>query len=53
MARLERNIGFANVPVECADTGTQLTLQTPDGDRAATVCDVPWFPAQKKIPESL
>ena len=51
--RLERNIGFANVPVGHADSGTQLILETPDGDRTATVCDVPWFPAQKKIPENI
>ncbi len=51
--RLERNIGFANVPIEHADSGTKLILETPDGDRTATVCDVPWFPAQKKIPENI
>lgn len=48
--RLERNIGFANVPVEHAASGTAVVLHTPDGDRTATVCDIPWFPAQKKIP---
>lgn len=51
--RLERNIGFANVPVGHADSGTKLILETPDGNRTATVCDVPWFPAQKKIPENI
>jgi aminomethyltransferase len=49
--RLERNIGFANVPVKHANSGTRLVLETPDGARDATVCDVPWFPAQKKIPK--
>ena len=49
--RLERNIGFANVSVEHADSGTRLVLETPDGERDATVCEVPWFPAQKKIPK--
>ncbi len=51
--RLERNIGFANVSVECAESGTELTLQTPVEERSAIVCDVPWFPAQKKIPDDL
>jgi glycine cleavage system aminomethyltransferase T len=51
--RLDRNIGFANVPIEHADSGAQLVLETPDGDRPATVCGVPWFPAQKKIPENI
>ena len=51
--RLERNIGFANVPVECAGLGTELTLQTPADERSAVVCDIPWFPAQKKIPDDL
>lgn len=48
--RLERNIGFANVAVEYAASGTLLTLETPAGDRQASVCDVPWFPAEKEIP---
>jgi len=51
--RLERNIGFANVLVECAEQGTELTLQTPAEERSAVVCEVPWFPAQKKIPDEL
>ena len=51
--RLERNIGFANVPVEHADPGAELTLQTPTEERSAVVCEVPWFPAQKKIPDDL
>ncbi len=51
--RLERNIGFANVSVECAEPGVELTLQTPVEERSAIVCDVPWFPAQKKIPDDL
>ena len=51
--RLERNIGFANVPSEHAEVGTELVLQSPDGDRSATVCPVPWFPAEKIIPQAL
>ena len=51
--RLEKNIGFANVPVEHAASGSDLVVDTPVGERAATVCDVPWFPAQKKIPDNI
>lgn len=49
--RLNKNIGFANVPIEHADIGTDLTVTTPLGDKKATVCEAPWFPAQKKIHE--
>lgn len=49
--RLEKNIGFANVPTGHADIGTKLMLATHCGERLATVCATPWFPAQKTIPE--
>jgi aminomethyltransferase len=49
--RLERNIGFANVPIDHATTGTNLVVATPFGDRPATVCYSPWFPAQTSIPK--
>ena len=48
--RLERNIGFANVPVEHSATGTSLTVVTPEGKAEAIVVGVPWIPAQKIIP---
>jgi aminomethyltransferase len=50
--RLEKNIGFANIPVAYADVGTDLVLATPSGEKAATVCESPWFPAQISIPEA-
>ena len=49
--RLKKNIGFANVPVEHANIGTELSVSTPLGVKKATVCDAPWFPAQKKMRE--
>lgn len=49
--RLEKNIGFANVPVEYAEIGSKLTFRCPLGDLDTTVCEWPWFPAQKKIPD--
>ncbi|MGI9204823.1 MAG: glycine cleavage T C-terminal barrel domain-containing protein [Woeseiaceae bacterium] len=51
--RLERNIGFANVPTRHAGSGKNLALISPTGERTATVCKWPWFPAQKKIPAEL
>ena len=49
--RLERNIGFANVPEELTEIGTQLMVKTPDGLRHAVVVEKPWFPAQKVLPD--
>ena len=49
--RLKKYIGFANIPVEHAAYGTELLVTTPFGDRTATVCEAPWFPAQKKMRE--
>ncbi len=51
--RLEKNIGFANVRVADAAVGTELTTQTPSGDKLLTVCEWPWVPAQKKMPKDL
>jgi glycine cleavage system aminomethyltransferase T len=48
--RLERNIGFANVPVAHSKPGTSLTAASPQGDMEAIVVSVPWMPAQKIIP---
>jgi aminomethyltransferase len=45
--RLNKNIGFANVPVEQANPGTSLFVSTPAGDEKAIVVKAPWFPAQK------
>lgn len=49
--RLNKNIGFANVPIANAKIGSELSIKSADGDRKATVCEVPWFPAQKKMRE--
>ncbi len=51
--RLEKNIGFANVPVEHAAIGSEFVVVTPSGTKQATVCEAPWFPAQKTIPEGI
>lgn len=45
--RLKKNIGFANVPVEFSEIDSNFSLTTPDGQRNATVCKWPWFPAER------
>jgi glycine cleavage system aminomethyltransferase T len=50
--RLEKNIGFAWVPVELSDLGTRLSVDTPDGRREATVVRMPFVDPGKQIPKS-
>jgi glycine cleavage system aminomethyltransferase T len=51
--RLEKNIGWANVTVEFAKTGTELFVISPQGVRPATVCKAPWFEPQIRIPDEM
>lgn len=51
--RLEKNIGWANVPVELSAVGTTLQLVTPLGERTATVCEAPWFKSFVGFPDEL
>ncbi|MBI4488442.1 MAG: glycine cleavage system protein T [Deltaproteobacteria bacterium] len=51
--RLKKNIGYAMLPVEHAELGTQLTVMVPDsGDRPATVVRKPFVDPKKEIPKS-
>lgn len=51
--RLEKNIGYAMLPVEHAALGTQLTIAVPEvGDRSATVARKPFIDPKKEIPKS-
>ena len=50
--RLEKNIGFAWVPVDLAAEGTSLRVATSDGDRDATVVHMPFVDPGKQIPKS-
>jgi hypothetical protein len=45
--RLERNIGFAMVPIEYAELGTQFELETPHGRTSATVAEKPFITPEK------
>jgi len=50
--RLEKNIAYAWLPVSRTEPGTQVTVETPDGDREATVVPLPFFDPEKHIPKS-
>ena len=51
--RLEKNIGYAMLPVEHAELGTQLAVVVPgSGERPATVMRKPFVDPKKEIPKS-
>ncbi len=50
--RLEKNIGYAMVPIESSKTGSTLTVATPAGDRQATVVPKPFVDPKKAVPKS-
>ena len=49
--RLERNIGFAMLPIEHTELGTSLEVQTPKAKVAATVVAMPHWDPTKEIPK--
>jgi aminomethyltransferase len=50
--RLEKNIGFAWVPVELSEVGSTVTVETADGAREASVTSMPFVDPGKQIPKS-
>jgi glycine cleavage system aminomethyltransferase T len=50
--RLEKNIGFAWVPVDHAEEGSAMVVDTVEGDRDATVVPLPFLDPGKEIPKS-
>ena len=50
--RLEKNIGYAMLPVAHAALGTDLTVETPQGSARAVVAPMPFVDPEKKIPKS-
>jgi aminomethyltransferase len=50
--RLKANIGYAMVPTEHSDLGTELTVKHPGGSRTATVMKKPFIDPGKEIPKS-
>ena len=49
--RLEKNIGYAMVPIEFAEFGTEVTVETPDERTSAVVVRKPFIDPQKEIPK--
>src|SRR5262249_56618565 len=49
--RLEKNIGFAMLPIEHTELGTSLEVQTPKAKVAATVVSMPHWDPTKEIPK--
>lgn len=50
--RLEKNIGYAMLPVGLSTLGTQLQAALPDGDVTVTVVQKPFIDPKKEIPKS-
>lgn len=50
--RLAQNIGYAWVPIELADLGIGLEVETPEGLRPARVVPLPFLDPKKEIPRS-
>jgi aminomethyltransferase len=50
--RLERNIGYAWVPIALADLGSSFEVEAPNGTRPARVVPLPFFDPEKEIPKA-
>jgi glycine cleavage system aminomethyltransferase T len=49
--RLGKNIGYAMVPIEFAELGTEVAVETPDGRTSAIVVRKPFIDPEKEIPK--
>jgi glycine cleavage system aminomethyltransferase T len=49
--RLEKNIGYAMLPIELAEFGTEVEVDTPSGPRPAAVAPKPAYDPSKEIPK--
>lgn len=49
--RLERNIGYAWVPIELADLGSKIDVESPVGTYAAEVVPLPFYDPAKELPK--
>jgi aminomethyltransferase len=50
--RLEKNIGYAMVPIAFAELDTRLTARTPHGEASLTVVPKPFVDPKKELPKS-
>jgi glycine cleavage system aminomethyltransferase T len=49
--RLEKNIGYAMVPIELAELGTELAVEAPTGRQSAVVVRRPFIDPEKETPK--
>jgi glycine cleavage system aminomethyltransferase T len=49
--RLEKNIGYAMLPIDHAEFGTEVQVQTPSGANRAVVVPKPFYDPSKDIPK--
>ena len=49
--RLEKNIGYAMVPIEIAELGTELEVDVDGERREAVVVEMPFIDPKKEIPK--
>ncbi len=50
--RLKKNIGYVMVRIECSELGTELVIETPGGERRATVVRKPFVDPHKRRPRA-
>jgi glycine cleavage system aminomethyltransferase T len=49
--RLEKNIGYAMVPIEHAELGTEFEIELPEGTTSAVVVEMPFIDPKKETPK--
>jgi glycine cleavage system aminomethyltransferase T len=49
--RLEKNIGYAMVPIEHGDLGTEVEVERPEGTTSAVVVEMPFIDPKKETPK--
>ena len=49
--RLEKNIGYAMVPTEHSDLGTELEVERPEGTTSAVIVEKPFIDPKKETPK--
>jgi aminomethyltransferase len=49
--RLDKNIGYAMLPIELAEFGTDVEVETPSGRTSAVVVQKPFIDPDKEIPK--
>jgi glycine cleavage system aminomethyltransferase T len=50
--RLERNIGYAWVPIELAEPGTRIRVDAPKGPTEAVTTSLPFWDPRKETPKA-